>query len=145
MPTGTAVVKAKRTRTPSPFTPRTRVTVSVHNDGVDTDTGNTTSLGEALTELFTSQGYAVRLVSRVRKARKSPKTGLTGTPKGPSTLMVYVAPSGYKFAATVERGVRLDSETAKLLRAVAEKMGLDPNDPASLSAVAKALATKANA
>jgi hypothetical protein len=134
----------KRTRTPSPFTPQTRITVSTHSD-VDASEANTSTLGELLQESFQGSGFSVRLVSRIRKARKSRKTGLTGTASGPSSLMVYVAPEGYKFATQAERGVRLDSETAKLLRSVAEKMGLDPNDPASIVAVAKALATKANA
>jgi hypothetical protein len=135
--------KGTRTRTPSPFTPQTRVTVSTHND-IDGSEANTSALGELLKESFEGSGFAVRLVSRIRKNRKT-KSGQTGTASGPSSLMVYVAPSGFKFATVAERGVRLDSETAKLLRSVAEKMGLDPNDPASIVAVAKALAQKANA
>lgn len=144
MATTEAAVKTRKSRTPSPFTPKTRVTVSVHN-AVATDSASTTAISEALRELFTTDGLSVRIVSRVRKARKSRKTGIVGTVSGPSSVMVYVAAADYKFATAAERGVRLDSETAKLLRMVAEKMGLDPNDPASISAVARALAQKASA
>jgi len=141
MATTTAAKAPRKARTPSAFHPTTRVTVSVHAD-VDSNIANTTALSEIFTDAFSESGYSIRLVSRVRKARKSRKTGLVGTASGPSSLMVYLAPEGFKFATTAERGVRLDADTAKLLRMVAEKMGLDPNDPASLGAVAVALAQR---
>jgi hypothetical protein len=115
------------------------VTVAVHAD-LDGSIANTSALAEMLTEAFGP--LSVRAVSRTRTAKgKAPKVDAA---KGPASLMVYVAPEGYKYAAAAERGVRLDSETANLLRGVAESMGLDPNDPASIVAVAKALAQKAS-
>lgn len=141
--TATAAKTPRKPRTPSPFTPKTRVTIAVHND-VTTDAADTTKLSETLTSAFESAGLAVRIVSRTRKPRKSTKTGkVAAKSTGPSTMMVYLADKDFKFATTAERGVRLDSDTAKLLRQVAETMGLDPNDPASIVAVAKALAVKA--
>lgn len=130
--------KATRNRKPSPFAPVTRVTFAVHGD-VDNAGFLPTALGTMLSETFGE--YSVRTVSRTRTA----KGGKAKAASGPASLMVYIAPEGYKYAATTERGIRLDSETANLLRGVAESMGLDPNDSASIIAVAKALAAKATA
>ena len=125
----------KRTRQPSPFTPQVKVTVSTH-ENVGGTSATTAELGSSLESYFKSKGFATRAVSRSRKG------------SGPNTipsLMIYVAPQGHVWTATPsERGVRLDAETAKLLRGVAESMGLDANDPQSIIAVAKALATKAS-
>lgn len=137
MATIAAAAKVTRTRKPSSFAPRVKVTLNVHSESTADVT--TTSLGASLKAFYEAQGAAVRVVSRSRKSA-------TGKPSaGPSNLMVYIAPAGHTFAAVAERGVRLDSETAKMLRAFAEKMGLDPNDPASITAVARALVSKANA
>lgn len=126
--------KAKRNRKPSAFSPKIRVTLSSH-----AEVGNlsVTEVGQALTDYFSD--FAVRTVSRTRKARKAGSTG------GPANLMVYIAPAGFTWAAAAERGVRLDAETAGLLRQIAETAGLDPNDPAAIVQVAKMLAQKATA
>ena len=59
--------------------------------------------------------------------------------------MVYVAPQGFEFpsATAAKGGVRLDKDTADMLRGIAAAMGLDPSKPESIMAVAKALAAKA--
>lgn len=122
-------------RQPSPFEATTKVTVLVHKDCEALD-ASVTSLSSLFNAEY-SDAYAVRSVHRTR--------AMGGPDKVPS-LSVYIAPKGYEFAKQAEaRGVRLDSSVADLLRAVASKMGLDPSDPASINAVAKALASKANA
>lgn len=126
--------KVTRNRAPSPFAPKLKVTISAHAE--TTPDASAQSIGELFATTF-GDSYSVRTVSRSRIS----KSGKAAT--GPASLMVYIAPKGYEFAKTGERGVRLDSETANLLRAVAAQMGLDPNDSASIVAVAKALAHKA--
>ena len=127
-------VKVPRVRQPSPFRPTVKVTVSVHKS-TDDFHGTAPELSYILTEALGS-AYAVRTISRTRKVAG-------GKAAGPTSLMVYVAPRGFEFAKTGERGVRLDAETANLLRDIASQMGLDPNDSASIVAIAKALAQKA--
>ena len=123
--------KQTRNRKPSAFSPRVRVTISTHADVTDV---TATEAQEAITKAF-GEKYAVRAVSRTRKTK-------TGKPSaGPANVMVYIAPQGFTFAASAERGVRLDAETANLLREAAAKLGVDANDPAGLIAVAKALAS----
>lgn len=142
--TTTTTAKATRNRKPSPFTPAVKVTISVHNDATGVDV-TSTALETMLNETY-GEGHVTRTVSgRTRTVKAKPGKVVKTKPAGPVSVMYYIAPEGYKFAAATERGVRLDSDTAKLLRAVAEKMGLDPNDPASIGAVAKALAQKATA
>lgn len=126
--------KATRTRAASPFKATVKATIAVHNES-DAD-ATVAAIGQVLSDHF-GTGYAVRTVSRSR-ATKSGKPSA-----GPASLMVYIAPTGYEFPKAGERGVRLDADTANLLRGIASRMGLDPNDPASIVAVAKALAAKA--
>lgn len=142
MATATAPAEGTRKRTPSPFTPSIRATISVHTKA--NGAASVDAIGQDLQSLF-SDDYAVRIVTRARKSGISKRTGLPFTGKGPASVMVYVAPKGYVFPSQTSRGVRLDVETADLLRKVASSMGLDPNDSASIIAVAKALAEKASA
>lgn len=134
----------RKTRTPSPFKPAARVTISLHHDVHQDALMGISDVPTTVADDFGQRGFATRIVTRERKPRKSRKTGQLLPPSGPWPVMIYVAPEGFEFTHAVERGVRLDSETARLLRSVAERMGLDPNDPASISAVAKALAQKAS-
>ena len=125
----------RATRQPSAFHPTVRCTVLVHSSVDSPVTGSLNAIKDLFEQEY-GDAYAVRAVSRTRN------TGKAHT--GPATLAVYIAPQGYEFAkASVERGVRLDADTANLLRSVAAKMGLDPSDPASIMAVAQALAKKA--
>ena len=133
--TASGKAKVTRNRKPSLFAPAHRVTLAYH---ADVAPKTLTELTEEFEVAYAP--LAVRVVSHTRARKAGSKAAA-----GPTAVMVYVAPEGYKFAATGERGVRLDSETANLLRAVAQSMGLDPNDSASIVAVAKALATKAQA
>ena len=124
----------RATRQPSAFHPTVKVTVLAHGS-VNASDASLAYIQDVLTGAYTSE-YAVRAVHRTRAAG--------GANKVPS-LSVYLAPLGYEFAKVAERGVRLPSDVADLLRSVAASMGLDPNDSASLVAVAKALASKASA
>src|SRR5450830_1439075 len=127
----TATVKTRAARTPSQFKPTCKVTVLVHGSASAPD-ATVTGIATLFEQSFS--GLAVRAVHRTRAAG--------GAGKVPS-LSVYLAPLGYEFAKVAERGVRLPSDIADMLRGIASSMGLDPNDSASLVAVAKALATKA--
>lgn len=127
-------VKVPRVRQPSPFRPAIKVTVSVHKS-TENFHGTAPELSAIISSALGSE-YAVRTISRTRNVPG-------GKAAGPASLMVYVAPRGFEFAKTGERGVRLDAETASILRDIAAQMGLDPNDSASIIAVAKALAQKA--
>lgn len=138
MVTGTvaAPVKARRNRKASQFRSAVKATVSIHKDA--DIFASPAEVGDVLATHF-GESFAVRVVSRSRTT----KSGMPSA--SPASVMVYIAPLGYEFAATKERGVRLDAETAGILRTLAAGMGLDPNDSASILAVAKALAAKATA
>lgn len=133
--TATAPAATTRTRTASPFHPILKVTISRHEDATQAS-ATPDEIGKVLAAAF--PGYSCKAVSRSRAAA-------AGSVKkaGPASLMLYVAPAGHTFAKTAERGVRLDAETANLLRTIAADAGFDPSDSASLLAVAKALASKA--
>ncbi len=127
-----AATAKKRTRKPSPFKPTARITVSIHGSAAEAQNN-----GELIAaDLAASyEGFATRVVHRTREG--------AGKDSIPS-YMVYVAPQGYEFATATagKGGVRLDKDTADLLRTVAASMGLDPTDSASIAKVAKALAAK---
>jgi hypothetical protein len=102
----------KRTRKPTPFNPSLRVTVSVHKEA----DFSTASVADTLGRAIEKAGFAVRVNQRARRK------GSSGV--GPQSAMVYVAPQGYEFASEKERGVRLNAETANLLRPIAEAAGI---------------------
>ena len=140
MATKTATTPAEtpaktRTRTPSPFA--NVANVSVHLHSAVAESIDPAALATTLSEAFAAKGYAVNVTGgRTRSNAK-----VHGAPKS----ALHIAPADWKFAAPAkDRGVRLDSETAALLRTIAVSMGLDPNDNASIVAVAKALAAKAS-
>ncbi len=124
----------RATRQPSAFHPTVKVTVLAHGS-IDPSAATLAYIQDVITAPYVGN-LAVRAVHRTRAAG--------GANKVPS-LSVYLAPLGYEFAKVAERGVRLPSDIADMLRGIAASMGLDPNDSASLVAVAKALATKASA
>ena len=130
MATAETATKARAARKPSPFTPTVKVTVTVHSS-IDPLEAGVSIVGDIFEKVY-GPSFAVRAVSRSRG----------DSHEGPPSLMVYLAPKGYEFPKSTERGVRLDAETANLLRGIASSMGLDPNDSASIVAVAKALALK---
>ncbi len=127
----TATVKTRATRTPSQFKANVKVTILTHASIASVD--GVAEVAKLFEDTY-SGTCAVRAVHRTRAAG--------GADKVPS-LSVYLAPLGYEFAKVAERGVRLPSDIADMLRGIASSMGLDPNDSASIVAVAKALATKA--
>ena len=123
--------KTRAARQPSAFHPTVKVTVLSHGSII---APTVTEVSDILSSAYPT--LVVRAIHRTRAAG--------GVNKVPA-LSVYLAPLGYEFAKVAERGVRLPSDIADMLRGIASSMGLDPNDSASLVAVAKALATKASA
>jgi hypothetical protein len=125
----------RTTRQPSPFHDIARVTVKVHDAAVIDVADDPQTLGQVLAE-YLGEGLAVRVVHRAKANTKG-----TSAP----SASVYIAPAGYAFTAQRKAGggVRLDADTAEMLRGLASDMGLDPNDSASIVAVARALARKA--
>lgn len=123
----------KRNRAPSPFKSQSRVTVSVHSDLEDID-ATVAEISGLLANHYSEQGFATRLVSRKRAEAKVP---------GIPSAMLYIAPKGYEFPATSERGLRLDSETANEIKAAASALGIDVNDKDALIKMLRSLATSA--
>ena len=130
-PKAATTAAKKRNRKPSEFSPKAKITVSVHNSANATVNDGTAA---QLAKAFESAGFATRTVHRTREG-----AGKDAVP----SYMVYVAPQGFEFPTSQAKGgVRLDKGTADLLRSIAASMGLDPAKPESIAAVAKALAEK---
>lgn len=110
--TATAKAKVRRNRKPSAFKPVFRVTLSLHGQVAANDVSNPASVLQS----YFGKDYAVRVSQRAR--RKGAKV------IGPQAAMVYLAPKGYEFAVEKERGMRLDADTANLLRPIAEAAGI---------------------
>ena len=107
-----ATAKSTRNRQPSPFEPTVKVTVSLHKS-TDADP-SPLAIGEAIAGWMAGpdQTYATRVVSRSRVKSDGSHAS------GPASVMVYVAPKGYEFAAaktesamTILKGIAADKGT----------------------------------
>lgn len=116
-----------RNRQPSPFEPDVKITVAFHKD---VTTGpSPTEFGDIIAQYFAA-GNATRVVSHRR-------TKSDGTQSdGPASVMVYIAPMGYEFAAAKAEGAMA------VLKGIAAKYNIDASDPAALLAFVQSLATK---
>lgn len=109
-----ATAKTTRNRQPSPFTPTVKVTVSYHKSIISNGT-TPVQIGEDIADAERSRTpdpdeYATRVVSRSRVKADGSHS------EGPASVMVYVAPKGYEFAAA-----KAESAMAILKRIAADR------------------------
>ena len=127
----------KRNRAPSPFEPGAILSISVHTDLSDEENEETYLTVDPVELMRVVQAqfsdYATRITTRRREGAVDPI---------PSARL-YIAPQGFEFPTETEKGVRVDSETANLIKSAMKNLGLDADDKESRDKFLKALLSKA--